>query len=241
MRKNYIGTVRSFCATIGDDSTEYLARLGKDHKTIRRQPQKTRKMAREIGPVELEFDCKNPELLDQAIRWKREQYNRTNILDYFSTQWTRDLLAGLYDPDSLGPLPGDARGILSVLRSGGNVVALHYGMIEGDLLHYWFPAYDPNYSLYSPGTALFRNIVAAATDNGIRYVDMGYGEQPYKLKQTDTTSEVAYGSISRSGFHRRWRSFETAAVATLKKVPMKETFKRVYRHFKPQAGISKLQ
>ena len=239
--KNHIGTIASFCATLGDDSQAFLAKISKRHKTIRRQPQKTRKMAREIGPVQLEIDCRSTDLLDQTIRWKRDQYNRTNILDFFTPKWTRDLLSGLFNPECLGELPGNARGLLSVLRAGENVVAAHYGIIEDDLLHYWFPTYDPKYARYSPGTALFRQIVAAASDHGIRYIDMGYGEQPYKLKQTDTKSEITYGCISRSSMYRRWRNLETAAVGMIKQAPMKESLKRVWRRIQPQAGISKLR
>ena len=243
--QNYIGTIQSFRSDLDDDSEAFLAKLGKRHKTIGRQPQKTRKMAREVGAVELEIDCRDPELLDQVIQWKRNQYRRTDILDLFTTDWTRDLVVGLHDGSSFQRgnevIPGHARGLLSVLRSGGKVVAGHVGIIEDGLLHYWFPAYDPEYARYSPGTALFTGIMAASTENGIRCIDMGYGEQPYKLKQTDTTTEVAFGCISQHAGYRHWRSLETAAIAAIKKAPMKETLKRIWRSVKPNAGISKLR
>ncbi len=238
--KNYLGTIQSFRADLGDDSQAFLKRLGKRHKTIGRQPQKTRKMAREIGPVHVEIDCRDEALLAQTIRWKREQYRRTDILDLFTPQWTRDLLGEFFNSENQTSIPGDARGMLSVLRAGDNIVAAHYGILENGLLHYWFPAYDPAFGRYSPGTALFTGIVRQATDYGIHCVDMGYGEQPYKLKQTDQRDEVAFGCVSRSTFYRQWRTIETAAGAAIKKAPMKESLKRIWRSVHPYAGISKL-
>ena len=239
--QNYLGTIQSFSAELGDDSKAFLKTLGKQHKTVGRQPQKTRKMAREIGPVELEIDCRDPDLLEQTIRWKREQYQRTDILDLFTPDWTRQLLREYFDGETQTEIPGNSRGMLSVLRAGEQIVAAHYGILENGLLHYWFPAYDPTYAKYSPGTALFTAIVAEATEYGIHCIDMGYGEQPYKLKQTDQTGEVAFGCVSRSSFYRRWRNIETVAITTIKKAPMKETLKRIWRKVQPHAGISKLR
>ena len=203
-------------------------------------------MIREIGPVELEIDCRDSELMKQTIQWKRNQYQRTDILDFFSANWTRGLVTGLHEETGFhigtaDEIPGTTRGYLSVLRAGGNVVAAHYGMIENDLLHYWYPAYDPKYSIYSPGTALFTAIVAAASENGIRCIDMGYGEQPYKLKQTDTTSIVGFGSLSRSKFHLNRRRWEATAREAIKKAPMKGTLKRIRQRVLPGVGRSKLK
>ncbi|MEM6472298.1 MAG: GNAT family N-acetyltransferase, partial [Planctomycetota bacterium] len=85
-------SVRSFRCELGNDPGKYLETLGRAHKTIGRQPQKTRKLAREQGMVEFEFDCRSLDLLREAIRWKRQQYRRTNILDLFVPEWTRSLL-----------------------------------------------------------------------------------------------------------------------------------------------------
>lgn len=241
MREHGHGTIQSFRADVGDDSQAYLRQLGKSHKTIGRQGQKSRKMAREIGPLRFEFDCRDERLLTQTIEWKSQQYQRTHILDLFSTDWTRTLLRELFqeDPDQLQP--ERARGILSVLYAGDAVVAAHYGMIENNILHYWFPAFDVQYARYSPGTALFTSIIGESSRHGVQCVDMGYGEQPYKRKQTDATGTVAFGCITRSRLHRQWRAIETAAISSIKKMPLKESIKRVWRRLQPQAGISKLR
>ena len=89
-------TIQSFHANIGDDSHAFLSKLGKAHKTVGRQGQKTRKMGREIGPVSFEFDCRDEKILHQTLAWKREQYRRTHILDLFTPEWTRDMVDHLF-------------------------------------------------------------------------------------------------------------------------------------------------
>ncbi|TWT70081.1 hypothetical protein Pan14r_23790 [Crateriforma conspicua] len=237
-------TVRSFACELGDDSRGYLKRLGRDHKTIGRQPQKTRKMQREVGTVRWELDCRDPAVLDQVIAWKRDQYRRTHILDLFKPDWTRRMIGDLHS--DLGSNAADfgrcsSRGLLSVLWVDGRPAAGHFGMIESGRLHYWFPAYDPALGRYSPGTALFRGIIEAASDHGITMIDMGYGEQPYKRKQTDAVTEVSAGCISRCKVHRAYRFLERMVVHAAQSIPMKESVKRIVRATTPDAGIGKLR
>ena len=249
--KHRLQSVKAFRADFGDDSVAFLRQLERDHRTIFKQGQKTRKLAREVGEVRLEIDCRCPEILQRTIDWKRSQYQRTHILDLFLPEWTRRLVEELHHGEGYSveavteetirdfqevPL----RGLLSVLWAGDRVIAAHYGMIERGRLHYWFPAYDPAYSRYSPGTALFTEIVRVATTHGIDCLDMGYGEQPYKQKQTATTSELAFGTITNSKWHQLTYSLENQLVSYLKKMPMKEVAKRGWRAIRPAAGIKKL-
>jgi len=240
-------SVRSYQADLSGDSPGFLRQLEKSHRTIGKQAQKTRKLDREIGPVQLEVDCRCPDILAQMIRWKREQYQRTHILDLFLPDWTRCLLDVLHDADGYAPAGSETmldqeplRGLLSVLWSGDQVVAAHYGMVEQGRLHYWFPTYDPLFSRYSPGTALFTELVRHATDHGLDCIDMGYGEQPYKQKQTATTSTVAYGTITDSHWHRITHSLGSSLTRWVKRMPMKEKIKKAWRTIHPTAGIKKL-
>ncbi len=228
-------TIRTFSLPLGDDSSEALVRLETSHKTLRKQEQKTRKMEREIGPLTLEMDCRDIEVMIQAVETKREQYRRTGLIDLFEPEWTRKMLMFLFEEPRDG-----VHGMLSVLRAGDHVVAAHFGHREGDLLHYWFPVYSPAYSLYSPGTALFKSIVNNATEHGIRTIDMGYGEQPYKLKQTDTFGEVQYGVVSNSTVHQKWMQMKHHASLFAKKIPYKTQVKKIVRAIAPNVGKSKI-
>lgn len=249
--------VKAFRADFMGDSLAFLRKLERDHRTIGKQGQKTRKLAREVGTLRLEIDCRCPKVLEKAIGWKRAQYQRTHILDLFLPDWTRRLIEVLHESqsDSQSKTSDEndlsseqlalfadqpLRGILSVLWAGDQAVAAHIGMIEKGQLHYWFPTYDPNFSRYSPGTALFTEIVRASTSHKIDGIDMGYGEQPYKQKQTATTSEVAFGIITTSKWQRLVYSIRQQMMVCLKQVPMKDFFKRGWRAIFPTAGIQKL-
>ena len=235
-----IGTVKSFAACLGNSPTCFLNELQRKHNSIRRQPQKTRKLEREIGPVRMELDCRDPSLLDWLISRKREQYSRTNILDHFAPGWTRKLMHHFHD-ETMRSLPGSARGLLSILWAGDKPVAGHFGILEDTILHYWFPVYDPLFGRYSPGTALYIDIVRSAPKIGIECIDMGYGEQPYKLRQTDVVSEVSYGSITSSKLHFQLRCCEHKVAEAIKAAPMKPMLKKILRRIQPTAGISKLR
>ena len=256
-----LATVRAFRADFDGNSKKFLNRLEREHRTISKQGQKSRKLSREVGEVRLEIDCQCPEILKKTIAWKRAQYHRTHILDLFLPEWTRQLVDELHgwntrtDHDRMSDVDklqndrttgsvsfADQRlkGILSVLWAGDEVVAAHYGMIEQGRLHYWFPTYDSKYARYSPGTALFTELVRASTEYGIDCIDMGYGEQPYKQKQTKMTSDVAFGTITDSKWHRFSFSLEHKIVACLKQMPMKQLVKKGWRKVHPTAGIKKL-
>ena len=238
-------TVQSFSADLSVGSDAFVQKMESEHVTFRRQGQKNRKMEREIGPLSLEIDCRDERLLELAITWKRQQYQRTNILDLFTPTWTRDLMRILHRQDTGGRgaslVDSATRGFLSVLRAGDQVVAMHYGMIENGLLHYWFPTYDPAYSKYSPGTALFKEIASQAEFNGIHAIDMGYGEQPYKRKQTDTITTVRQGCVSGSKSYLAYRRSMKSVSSWAHRMPMKSRLKSLVRSIKPTAGISKIR
>lgn len=230
-------TVGSFAAAIGGCGDAFLQRLERQHKTLRKQDQKTRKLAREVGPLCFQFDCEDPRVLQTAIAWKRDQYRRTDILDHFLPPWTRRML----DQLSGRGVDDGCRVVVSGLRAGEHLVAAHVGLVEGDILHYWFPTYDPAFAKYSPGTALFKQVVRHAADHGVAVVDMGYGEQPYKLKQTDRRCEVVVGSIATSSWVHRQRHVRDYAVGLIKSAPGKRWLKRILRTVKPDAGVGKLR
>ncbi len=240
-RSSIQGVTESFRADIGTDPVAFLTQLEKGHSTIRKQEQKSRKLAREVGPVRVEVDCRDTEVLRKMISLKRDQYQRTHILDLFASPWTRDLIMHLHRRDPCSTAEGSMRGLLSVLRAGDDVVAAHFGMIENGLLHYWFPTYDTRFARFSPGTALFKQIIRFAGDQGIRCIDMGYGEQAYKRKQTDTISKVVHGCVTDSIMYRNMRSMKLAAAQLAKQMPMKGSLKKLLRRFLPDAGMSKIK
>lgn len=224
------GTCRSFLCDINRPPEGYLKWLKRSSKTVAKQQQKTNKLIREIGPLRWDFDNRDRSLLTRVLDLKSAQYLRTNIFDKFSVGWIRQLMHELLE--SSGPV----RGQLSLLWAGQELVAGHFGLREGSLLHYWFPVYDPYYEIYSPGTALFVELVRCSADLGIDKIDYGYGDIPYKHKLCNVITQVHQGAFCRSSFQRQRLRMYYHAALKLKRFPAKELLKKVRRRFLPNWG-----
>ncbi|HBE68568.1 MAG TPA: hypothetical protein DDW52_10515 [Planctomycetaceae bacterium] len=223
------GSSKSFLCDLSVENGTYSDWLRSHSKTIAKQRQKSNKLKRELGSLRLDFDCKDHEILDQLINLKSEQYKRTHIFDKFSIPWVRRLMHRLLDQQS------DPRLQLSILYAGDQLVAGHYGIREGSLLHYWFPVYRPEFSIYSPGTALFLEIINRSVQENVSKIDFGYGELPYKWKLCNVVTESYEGVYSRSRLStahlRARRQIEKLAKLT----PGKSHIKRMRRMLFPDA------
>jgi CelD/BcsL family acetyltransferase involved in cellulose biosynthesis len=226
--KHSYGSTSGFLADLSAHPNGYVAFLETTRQTICKQRKKTRKMIKDLGPLRLEFDCRDSKVLDRVIDLKRAQYRRTHIFDLLSVPWAQQLIRVLHERHE-----GTCRGLLSVLYAGDSLVAGHYGLIEGSMMHYWFPVYDYRYHQYSPGTALFLSIAEEAARFGVKKIDFGYGEQPYKVKVTDTVYELPFGCVDRSTV--RWWSHRCANWLNdcRSSLPYKETLKPFVRRLFP--------
>ena len=225
------GRTRAFLADLTVDPRGYEHYLKHNRDTIDRQGQKTRKLIRTKGPLRLDLDCRDPKMLDYLIDLKGQQYRRTQIYDILSVDWIQRLLH-----DLLRNQDSPVRGLLSVLYAGDDPVAMHFGMLEGDLLHYWFPVYDTQYSYGSPGTVLFLEIAKQAVEQGVRSIDFGYGELPYKYKVCNVVSEMSFGLIDRSPFRRAAYRTGVAVLTQMKKPWIKERLRPLMRVLMPNFG-----
>lgn len=146
---------------------------------------KARKLAREVGA--LSFSLHAPENLGRMFVWKSEQYRRTGLTDAFGVRWTRALVGQLMNIET----PGFA-GTCSVLRAGGEIVAVHAGMRSRSILHWWFPTYDARYAAYSPGIILLLRIAATL---GSGRIDLGKGDARYKRSLMTGAAPLREGCV----------------------------------------------
>jgi CelD/BcsL family acetyltransferase involved in cellulose biosynthesis len=226
--RHSFGFTKSFLADLSAHPEGYVAFLEATRQTIFKQRKKTRKMIKDLGPLRLEFDCRDPQVLQKIIDLKRAQYRRTHIFDLLSVPWAKKLLHILHEKNEKA-----CRGLLSVLYAGDTIVAGHFGMIEGSMMHYWFPVYDFQFHQYSPGTALFLAIADEATRLRIEKIDFGYGEQPYKAKLTDTISELPYGRVDCSAVRWWGHRCTTWLNDCRSSFPFKESLKPIIRRICP--------
>lgn len=161
---------------------------------------KARKLAREAG--ELSFSLHEPAgALERLIEWKRAQYARTGVTDAFGAAWTGALLRRILAFQAEG-----FAGVCSVLRAGGGIVAVHAGMRSREVLHWWFPAYAPQFAHYSPGLLLLLRLAQAAAAAGIRTIDLGKGDSRYKLSLMNRAAPLAEGCVEASALYATARA-----------------------------------
>lgn len=231
-----MGRGRSFLADLTVDPLGYEHHLRQTSSTIDRQGQKSRRLAREVGPLRLEYDCRRTDLIEYLIKLKGLQYQRTHTFNILAVDWIGKLLVKLH-----GFEEPRIRGLLSVLFAGDQPVALHYGMLDGDLLHYWFPVYDERYAYGSPGTQMFLDIAREAASRGVRAIDMGYSEQAYKFKLTNVITEMSYGLVDPSPFRRHLHRRRLSLRQQLKGLWFKEAIKPIVRRIMPNLGGDRYQ
>lgn len=149
-----------------------------------------RRMEREVGAVRLETHSPDRQLLGKLFQWKTAQFRQNRWRDLFSIPWVRETMVQIHATQT-----PDFAGVLSALYAGDKLVAMHFGMRSTTVWHYWFPAYDPAYSKYSPGAMLLLKMAEAAPAMGIKTIDLGCGEHPYKWRLMNHFVPTASGSL----------------------------------------------
>jgi CelD/BcsL family acetyltransferase involved in cellulose biosynthesis len=170
-----------------------------------------RKAEQALGPVRFEFASGRADVLERLVELKREQYARTGARDYFAAPGHRDLVARLLRTDEDG-----FAGVLSTLHAGERLVAAHFGVRSGGVLHWWFPVYDTEFSNVSPGWILLKEIVTAAPANGVTRIDLGRGDDDYKRRAKTGETMVCQGVVSRNGVRRTLRRARGSVVEAVK-------------------------
>ena len=139
----------------------------------------TRNVAKDFPDLTFEWVEVSPALLDWVLDLKIDQYKRSGMHNVFSCGWTRDLLVALAEQKT-----GQAALMAGVYRRGEDLVAAEICLLDGQDLHFWFPAYNPAYSRYSPGLLLTFDIIRHAAKLGFKVFDFGSGGEAYKSPMT---------------------------------------------------------
>jgi CelD/BcsL family acetyltransferase involved in cellulose biosynthesis len=189
------------------------SRSGKDNMGQARR--RAAKAERELGPVRFAVDTVDPQSLDRVIEFKRAQYRATGANDYFADPRRRDLLHLL-----LHTRDSSFGGVLSTLHAGPHLIAAHFGMRAGNVLHWWFPVYDPDFGPLSPGWILLRELVAAAPQLGITRIDLGRGDDEYKRRAKTGETIVSQGMVTGNSMLLAARHVKESSLAVAKASPI---------------------
>jgi CelD/BcsL family acetyltransferase involved in cellulose biosynthesis len=157
----------------GDFDTWFKGRSGKFRQTMRGQRRKLEEKGARLGAARTEEEAK------RAI----EALFRLHRLRWEQKQGHSDLTPGMEThirevADNLGP--GRIR--LYGIEAEGEWVAVHLQVAAGGEASAWNSGFDPAWMDVQPGQLLLLAGVEGASEAGDRRVDLGGGDQPYKLR-----------------------------------------------------------
>jgi CelD/BcsL family acetyltransferase involved in cellulose biosynthesis len=203
----------------------YLGRASKSGKDNMGQARRrTAKAEKTYGSVRFAADIVDESALARVIELKRTQYASTGVRDYFAEPDRLDLLTRLLHTRDTG-----FGGVLSTLHAGEHLVAAHFGIRSGTVLHWWFPVYDPEFGALSPGWMLLRELVAAAPGLGVTRIDFGRGDDEYKRRAKTGETVVYQGVVTRSSARRMLRRARNSLVAAARSSALGPGLRRAVR------------
>ena len=177
----------------------YKSRLSARNKEVFADTLRSgRKLEREVAPLRFEWQAPLS-VLDTLFEWKSRQYRETGAMDFFADESNRRYFQELLQRR------GDSafEGVLSALWAGEKLLAVHAGMRAGPVLHWWFPTYNTEFSRYSPGRLLITKHIEQADTLGLKRIDLGKGDEPYKRWLMTGEAPLLEGVIDLDG-SRRW-------------------------------------
>jgi CelD/BcsL family acetyltransferase involved in cellulose biosynthesis len=151
---------------------------------------KARKAGRRGGALRFELHTPSDLAFEMLLKWKAEQYRANGLVDIMALPWVVRLLDSVRRADQEG-----LSGVMSALYFDDRLAAVHLGMRSKAVLHYWMPAYDPELSFFSPGQICIVELARAAASEGVRRIDLGKGDEPYKARMASGSVSVAEGLI----------------------------------------------
>ncbi len=199
----------------------YIDSRDNGHRLLKNYRKKVRGLERAAGPLRFEPHDTDPSILETCIRWKSEQYRRTNVPNIFKFGWVTRLLRTICRSHSAEFAPQ-----VAVLYAGTTVAAIDVGMRSRTVWHPWFCAYNTHLQLHSPGIVHLIEMMRVAPSMGIRRIDLGAGGEAYKNRFESGYTHMVGGAVdipktlraSRQAwwqFRRQVRSSPLAAAARL--------------------------
>jgi CelD/BcsL family acetyltransferase involved in cellulose biosynthesis len=169
---------------------DYLAGLKENGKSMKNILTKLRLLGRDHGEVVFSEDSRDEKVLDPLLDWKAQRFNHGKPVD----AWISGALHEIFATRT-----PEFAGVLGTLYAGDQLVAAHFGMKSGRVLYYWFPAFNPAFSKYTPGWLLVEALLRTAGNLDCDTIDLGPGGEPYKDYFSNVQIPVSGGYIELPG------------------------------------------
>lgn len=200
----------------------YLKGRSKDGRSqIKEGERKMRKIERDLGAIEFTTHENSPEILEQLLRWRWSRYpDVRHSLETVSTA-----LKGMLEIQK-----PEFRGVLTVLRARGEVLAAHFGLRSYQTWHHWFPAFNPDFEKYSPGIVRDLLMIQSMEYSKVNTLDFGKGDQMYKQNFATGAILLGEGSVDADSVLRTARKAKRAIRGWIKRHPIiEDRMRRTYR------------
>lgn len=181
-----------------------------------------RVLERDVGTVRFEFHTTDRAVFRSLLEWKTRQLRSSGRRCVFDWAWVRDSLDELWRLEH-----GACAGTLSALYAGDRLAAVHLGLRNRHVLHWWITAYDPELARYSPGALLLVRVIEAAAGAGVQRIELGKGPEPYKEKFQSGAEDLASGAVSTSAARQLLQRSLSAAQGRIHSSPLGAHAKRL--------------
>lgn len=173
-------------ATIGPDGYDmwFEGRRIQHNKYFKDKARSRRGMEAAFGPMRVQIESANHDMLEQLIHLKSQQYRRTGRHDIFGPKWTRRLLHRLLDGDD------SFKASLASLWAGDTLLAMELSLHADGVWHFWFPAYLEIGAKYSPGIWLSMETMRQVCTDGYDEFDYGFSGEAYKKYFCNRSEQV---------------------------------------------------
>jgi CelD/BcsL family acetyltransferase involved in cellulose biosynthesis len=161
-------------------------------KFIKAIERKRRRLERENPDLRFEFARHDPGAVRQLLAWKSAHYRRTGRRDLLARPEVRDVVEALSETSSPG-----LRGCVSTLRVGDRLLAVDVSLGSSGVYAGWLSSFDIGAASDSPGAVRTWYVIEAATHAGVRYIDMGPGDEAYKQKLSTGSVRRVEGWVGR--------------------------------------------
>jgi CelD/BcsL family acetyltransferase involved in cellulose biosynthesis len=211
---HFLATAPSPLMDLSPGCETYIEQRKAAARTMNETLRKFRKFLREEN-VRFVWHETDERVLKQLMAWKSEQYLRTGLADLFAVDWIVALVRRLWEMQS----PSLA-GTLCTMYAGERLAAMHFMLRSGPRLHSWFPAYDVGLAKRSPGMCLMLLIAQHAAENGVTCIDLGKGDEDYKLHLASGSVLLGEGIVETRPLSAAMRSGWRQAKEWVKQSPL---------------------
>lgn len=187
-KKNFINTqINTYSYTYDSfKSDNFLKRQNKNNLDINRQI----KRLNNLGKLQIEIinnhDNENLiiQMINLMIKLKANRYIKTNKRNIFADKRFIKFYQKQFNNNKV------LKTHISILKLDEKIISIHIGIIHNNSFYYLMPAYDEQFSKFSPGKILLSYLLKWTEENEIYLFDFTTGNENYKTIWANNVNSI---------------------------------------------------